>query len=166
MIVVRWSLVLMAVLTLQTALVADLALFDARGDIVLLMAVAAGLVGGPERGAFVGFAGGLMFDLLVQTPFGLSALAYCVTGYAIGSFQSGVLRAAWWIPVLSAVAGSALGVVAFALGGEMVGQPDLVTSDLLAIVGVVATLNALLVLPAMRVARWALTDRTPRLALR
>ena len=37
-------------------------------------AVAGGLVGGPQRGAVAGFVVGLVYDLVLTTPFGLSAL--------------------------------------------------------------------------------------------
>ena len=35
---------------------------------------------GPDRGAVVGFFAGLGYDVFLQTPFGLSALVYCVGG--------------------------------------------------------------------------------------
>jgi rod shape-determining protein MreD len=153
--VLRWTLVLFTTVLLQATLVARLPIFQERGDIVLLVVIAAAIVGGPELGAIIGFAFGLSFDLLLQTPFGLSALAYCLTGYAVGALQSSVLRTTWWIPVLSAIAGSAIGVVTFALLGEMVGQDGLVDGRLTAIIGAVAIINAVLVLPAVRVVRWA-----------
>jgi rod shape-determining protein MreD len=166
MVTLRMALVLFSALVLQTAVIADLQLFDARGDVMLLLPIAAGVVGGADRGALVGFVAGLLFDLLVQSPFGLFALTYCITGYVVGTLQRRVLRSAWWIPVLSAIFGSALGVVTFAVIGEMVGQRDLLTGDLGAIIGVVAGLNALLILPAVRVMRWSLSDSRVRLALR
>jgi rod shape-determining protein MreD len=151
----RWLLVLFTTLLLQTTLVARLPLFQERGDIVLLVVIAAAIVGGPELGAIIGFVFGLSFDLVLQTPFGLSALAYCLTGYAVGVLQSSVLRSSWWIPVLSAIAGSAIGVLAFALLGDLVGQDGLVSDRLPAIIGAVAIVNAVLILPAVRVVRWA-----------
>ncbi len=151
----RWSVVLFTTLLLQTTLVARLPLFQERGDIVLLVVIAAAILGGPERGAVIGFVFGLGFDLVLQTPFGLSALAYCLTGYAIGALQTTVLRSTWWIPVLSAIAGSAIGVVTFALIGDLLGQDGLVSDRLPAIIGAVAIVNAVLVLPALRVVRWA-----------
>jgi rod shape-determining protein MreD len=153
--VLRWLVVMFVTLLLQTTLVARLPLFQERGDIMLLMVIAAAIVGGPELGAVVGFFFGLSFDLVLQTPFGLSALAYCITGYAVGALQSSVLRSTWWIPVLSAIAGSAIGVVTFALLGDLLGQDGLVNGRLPAIIGAVAIVNAVLVLPAVRVARWA-----------
>jgi rod shape-determining protein MreD len=151
----RWTLILVITILLQTTLIARLPIFGQRGDVVLLIAIAAGIAGGSQTGAIVGFVFGLTFDLLLQTPLGLSALAYCLTGYAVGAIQTGVLRSSWWIPVASAIAGSALGVVTFALVGEMVGQDGLVSDQLPAIIGAVAVINAILVLPAVRVVRWA-----------
>ncbi len=162
----RWPLVVLTALVLQASLVADLELLGARGDVMMLLAIAAGLVGGPQTGAYVGFGAGMAIDCLVQSPFGLSALAYCLTGYAVGTFQASVLRAAWWVPVVGAVAGSTLGILAFALGGAMLGQDHLLSPDLVAIMVVVALLNAVLVPAAVRVSRWASspTTATPRLA--
>ncbi|MGH9243807.1 MAG: rod shape-determining protein MreD [Acidimicrobiales bacterium] len=163
----RWSLVLVAAVLLQATLVSQLPILSERGDVVLLFVIAAGIVGGAEVGALVGFAFGLSFDLLLQTPFGLSALAYCLAGYGVGALQTGVLRTAWWIPVVSAVAGSALGVLAFAVVGAMIGQDGLVTDRLPAIIGAVTIVNAVLVVPAVRLARWAqAAGRQARLAAR
>jgi rod shape-determining protein MreD len=163
----RWALILVTTILLQTTLIARLPIAGERGDVVLLIVIAAGIAGGSQTGAIVGFVFGLTFDLLLQTPLGLSALAYCLTGYAVGALQTGVLRAAWWIPVFSAIAGSAIGVVTFALVGAVVGQDGLVSDRLAAIIVVVALINAVLVLPAVRVVRWALAGgRQARLSLR
>jgi rod shape-determining protein MreD len=168
-VLVRWVLVGFTAIVLQASLVADLDVGGARGDVVLLLAIAAGLVGGPDRGAAVGFGAGLAFDLLLQSPFGLSALAYCIAGYVVGALQGGVLRATWWIPIASAVGGSAIGILTFALVGETVDQDGLLDLHLVTVVAVVAVLNALLVLPTARLARWAFTagdGRRARLGLR
>jgi rod shape-determining protein MreD len=155
MAVARWGLILTVTIVLQATLVAQLPLFQERADIVLLAPIAAGIVGGRDLGAVIGFVFGLFFDLLLQTPLGLSALAYCLTGYAVGALQTSMLRAAWWIPVVSAIAGSAIGVLAFAVVGEMIGQDGMVSGRLPAIIGAVAVINTVLVLPAVRVVRWA-----------
>ena len=56
----------------------------AIGDLVLVVVVAAGITGGADRGATYGFVAGLLFDLLVDTPFGLTALTYALVGYGVG----------------------------------------------------------------------------------
>ncbi len=159
----RVGLVIVAALTIQLSLLSDLRVFGAAGDVMLLLGIAAGIVGGPQRGAVVGFAAGMAFDSQLQTPFGLSALTYCLTGYAVGLFQGSVLRSAWWIPVASAVVASSAGVVAFAVAGEVLGQEAFLTSDLVAIAIVVAVLNGALCPVAVRAMRWALEGaRVPR----
>ena len=79
--------------------------------------------------------------------------------------QAGVLRAAWWIPVLSAIAGSTLGIVTLAVVGKFIGLEGLFERHLLTVVAVVAAVNAILILPMMRVMRWAVpvTTRSGRL---
>ena len=58
---------------------------DVAPDFMMLLAVCAGFVAGPDKGAVVGFAAGLVSDLFLQsTPFGLSALAACLAGFVVG----------------------------------------------------------------------------------
>jgi rod shape-determining protein MreD len=149
----RLALVTVLLLTVQTTWMADLRPFGTPADLMLLLPLAFGLVGGPVRGATVGFFAGLAMDLVLQTPFGLSSLAYLAVGYVAGAVHGGVLRSAPWIPVVVAFVASALGVVFYVVLGQILGQqfriPELPT-----VVLVTATLNAALVLPATAVARW------------
>lgn len=158
------ALVLVTALVLQAAVVGRLGLFGAHGDLLILVPVTAGLTVGPERGALAGFAAGFAVDLLVTTPFGLTALSYCLVGYGVGAFQSGVLRASVWLPIVSAVVGSAMGVVFWALAATVVGQEGLLGADLLGVVLAVALVAGALVLPAMRIARWVERDPARPLA--
>jgi rod shape-determining protein MreD len=150
----RISLVLVVSLTLQVTILSDLRLFGVQGDLMLLVALGAGLAAGPERGAAIGFASGLLYDLMLQTPCGLSALTYAVMAFLVGSLQDSVLRAAWWIPVSTAAAGSALGVILYVVFGTVVGVEYLGVS-IPKIVVLVALLNSVVAAPTIRVLRWA-----------
>jgi rod shape-determining protein MreD len=153
----RPAFVLFVLVTLQTTLFADLDFFGAKADIMLLLPIAAGINGGRDRGAIVGFVSGLTLDLVVHgTPAGFFALGYTMVGYIVGMAQAGVLRAAWWIPVLTSIGGSLLGVVTLALVGKFLGLEGLFNRHLLTIGAVVAVINAALVLPMMRVVRWSM----------
>lgn len=154
MVAVRMSLVLVVALTLQLSIGTQVEIFDARGDLMLLVAIAAGLATGPERGATLGFVTGIAYDLMLQTPFGLSALTYGFVAFLAGSLQDSVLRAAWWIPVGTAVAASAVGVILYGVFGTVVGE-ELVGWSLLRIAAVVAVLNGFMALPIVHVVRWA-----------
>lgn len=158
----RVAAIVFVTLVVQVSFVARVPAFDARADLLLLVAVAAGVSGGPERGALVGFAAGLAFDLLLDTPIGLSALVYTVVGYGVGSVQGSVLRPSRSVSVISVVVGSIAGVVLYALLGQLLGQGTLDGPSLTAIVGVVAMVNALLALAAVRGMRWAFTDTSER----
>lgn len=150
----RTSLVLVVALTLQVGVASRLEVFGVQGDLLLLVAVCAGLAAGPDRGAIVAFVAGLSFDLLLQSPFGLSALTYAIVAYVAGSLQDSVLRAAWWIPVTTAAAASALGVILYGVFGTVVGE-DLLGVSLLRIALVVGLLNGIAAPAVLRTVRWA-----------
>lgn len=153
----RPAFVIFLALTLQATLIAELDLFGAKGDIMLLLPIAAGINGGRDRGAIVGFVSGLALDLVVHgTPTGFFALGYTLVGYIVGMAQAGVLRAAWWIPVLTALGASVLGVVTLAVLGKFLGLEGLFDPHLLKICAVVAILNGALVLPMIRAVRWSM----------
>ncbi len=151
----RTSLLLVLALTFQVVIASRIEVFGVRGDLMLLVAVAAGLVAGPDRGAIVGFAAGLSFDLLLQTPMGLRALTYCLVAFVAGSLQDAVLRAAWWIPVSTAAAASSLGVILYGVFGSVVGE-DLLVLSLLRIALVVGVFNTIAAPAVLRVVRWAI----------
>ena len=152
---VRIGVVLAATLVIHLTLLSRLRIQDVRPDALLLVALLAGLTAGPERGAIVGFCAGLLADLFLQSPFGLSALAYSLVGFAIGSLQTGILRAAWWIPVVTAAGASAAGIVLFGVLGAMVGQADFVSPRLALIAVLVGFMNAALAPAANRAVTWA-----------
>ena len=90
--------VLLLGILVQTSFGADLRVDDVAPDFMLLLAVCAGFVGGPDEGAVVGFAAGLLSDLFLQnTPFGLSALAACLAGFAAGWARTNFLRLRLWL---------------------------------------------------------------------
>lgn len=151
----RLALVVLLVLTAQLSLAPRLAPAGVHADLLLLLAVAGGIAWGPERGALVGFAAGFCADLFQQTPFGLSMLVFCLVGFGVGSVQSGILRAAWWIPVLTAAVASAIGVATWALAATVVGEAGLLGPRLAVIAGVVALLNGPAALPVLRLLSWA-----------
>ncbi|HUZ44627.1 MAG TPA: rod shape-determining protein MreD [Acidimicrobiales bacterium] len=156
----RVLLVLFIAVVLQLTLGAGVRMFGVHPDLMLLVAVSGGLVGGDERGAMVGFSAGLMADLFLQAPFGLSAMSFTIIGFAAGMFSGTILRASWPLVLAGAAVASAAGEILYALLGAGLGQSQMVSDRLSPIVGVVAILNgigALLVVPVMR---WAIFPKT------
>lgn len=159
---IRLPLVVFVALALHLSLFLDTRVGDAHPRVLLLMAIAAGFLAGPERGALVGFGLGVLADLFVQTPFGLSALTYALVGFAVGGLQSGIIRAAWWIPSLTAMVASFAGVVAYALLGALIGQPYAISAHLVTVAAGVGLMNAVLAPLVVRAMAWALTPQPDR----
>ncbi|HUW01640.1 MAG TPA: rod shape-determining protein MreD [Acidimicrobiales bacterium] len=160
-IAVKVGLIIVTCVVIQTSYVADFRVAGVIGNIVILIAVAAGVEGGAERGAIVGFAAGLTFDAVLQTPFGLWALVLSVIAYVVGTFQRSVLRAAWWIPVATAVAATLASVILYVLIGQLLGQ-QFRSANLPMILLVTSVMNGLLSPVMLRAMHWALPqERSP-----
>jgi rod shape-determining protein MreD len=154
---VRLSVVLLGALVVARVAFDDVRLFDAVADPLLLVAVTAGAVAGADRGARIGFVTGVVADLFLQTPLGLSALSHTMAAYVTGAISEMNLRGAWWITVGTAMAGSAFGVAVFALVGGVIGITHMVTGQLAMTALSVAILNGVLALPAATAVGWACT---------
>ncbi|MET0736965.1 MAG: rod shape-determining protein MreD [Acidimicrobiales bacterium] len=151
---VRTGVVLVTALLLQVAVVPWLTIAGVQVDLLLLVTLAAGLSGGPERGARVGFVAGILWDLVVVGPFGLSALTYCLAGYFVGSAQRSVVGPTWWAPIPGAALAGAASVFFYATVGAVFGYEEWLDGQTLVIAGVVALSAAVLVLPAIRILAW------------
>lgn len=122
-------------------------------DLMLVVAVAAGVVGGVDRGALVGFGAGLCTDLMVTTPFGLWALVGCLTGAAAGYASGTSLVRSPTSRALTFAAACGAGLLAFAVLARLVGQETLGTIDVpLAVVTGAVAAGVL-----SRVASWVLS---------
>ncbi len=151
----RIGLTILLFLLVQSTIGLDIRIAGVHPDVMLLLPVAAALSNGTEAGAVIGFAAGLAADLLLPTPFGLSALVGCLLGFIVGSVTVSVDRTVWWLPPLAALAGSAAAVMLYAVLGAVLGQEQFLKVDLVAVVGVVSVTNAVLAWPAVRLVGWA-----------
>lgn len=139
---------------LQISLFADVHPLGVAPELPLLFAIFAGRECGTDRGVTAAFFGGLLYDVVLDTPVGLWAVTCALIAYGVGSFvenlasEGGVV---WWATTALL---SAAGVVAFALSGALVGREDLVRHGLLGIAVRVAIVNTLLSPLVARVVRW------------
>jgi len=151
----RLPIMLIGALLLQTTVLARMRVFGVMPDFMLLVAISGGITAGATRGAALGFASGMLIDLFLSTPLGLSALVFTLVGYGVGVANTGVLRSAWYIPVLTAGAASVAGVVLYALVGSMLGEP-MIDGHLVTIAAVVGLSNAVLAPVAVKFVDWSL----------
>jgi rod shape-determining protein MreD len=163
---VRVPPLLVLVYVFHVAVFPQLRVFDVMANVMLLVAIASAVVAGPERGATMGFVAGMLADLLLPgTPLGLSALTYSLVGWWVGLFQTRILHATWWIPVVTAAAATAAGTMLYVVFGAVVGQDQLLSWRLVPIMGVTALWSAVLMPLFVRVFRWALYTEQARVGL-
>lgn len=164
--ILRVLIVLITALVLQLALFADLRLGGVAAEFMLGMAVAAGLTGGSARGAWFGFAAGLLMDLFLNTPFGLSASAYALAGGLIGLAHDSLMERSLMTLVGLPAVGTAAGVVAFVFGGVALGFGQVYGDDFGRILVTVVLINAVLGFVLVPLATWMWNDEVPGASMR
>ncbi|MGO9557474.1 MAG: rod shape-determining protein MreD [Acidimicrobiales bacterium] len=151
----RLFIVGFAVLILQVGLLQQLDIGGAHPDTFLLMAIAAGLVAGPQIGAVAGFVTGLVADLFVVTPFGLSPLCYVLVAFSVGllaSLSGG--RAPYSLRIIATFVASVGGTLLYAVLAILIGQPHIPRGELVNVLAVVSIANAVLAVPATAILGW------------
>jgi rod shape-determining protein MreD len=113
----RMFVLIVLVVLVQVTLFPHLRIAGVAPDLGLVVALAVGYRDGPEAGAVAGFVAGFGFDLFLETPLGLNALAYALVGYGVGIIEGGLLRSPRWLPsVLGVAGGLAGGLILIAIG--------------------------------------------------
>lgn len=146
----RSALVLFSVFVLQVGIFDGLRVYGRVAEFLLILAVAGGLVGGWWRGLHLGFAAGLLYDLVAGTPVGLAAFAYAVAAALAGLLRGYMVRTWWLVPPFCA-----LGLSLYVAAGEVVGQDHLFTDRFLGTLGVVEIWAVVLAAPTLWLVRWA-----------
>jgi rod shape-determining protein MreD len=150
---IKLAFVVLGCVVLQTTLFTHLRVDDVAPDIGLVAVLAVAYEDGPDSGAIFGFIMGLAIDLFLTTPIGLSAMSFAITGYAVGVFQSGMVRTTPWLPPILGGIGGLLGGLVFITVGAIVGQPGFLSFESLKVVLIAALYDALiapLVFPVVR----------------
>lgn len=163
---IKMALVILAVVTVQLAVVNGITVGGMHPEIIWLLPIFAGLMAGPEIGCSVGFAAGLLLDCMLPTPLGLTALIGCALGFATGLlFDRGVLVGdgqVWWLGPMVAAGGSAGATALYGVVGWLLGQDSFLEVPFVILLPLVVCGAALLAIPAMAVMAWALGEARPR----
>lgn len=150
----RLALVGLVTLLLQVSLVSGIEIGGGQANLIVLFAIVAAMESDPERGAIVGFVAGLVFDLLLDTPAGLSALTLTLVGWGVGQAKDAVLRSSEVTSAALVLAASAAATLLYA-GLAVVFGVTVDPGGLPAIVAVVAVANVVLGRPMRWAVRWA-----------
>ena len=156
--IIRYGILIVTAALLQYAVISQFRILGVSADLLLVLAVAAGMRGGADTGAIVGFFCGLLLDCLTVTPFGLGALAYLTAGVCGAGLERATVHSARWLTMTVAALASMAGILVSALVGAIVGDGDLVNGHLVTILLIIALTSSVLVFPVLAACRWADPD--------
>ena len=140
----RYAPLGVAVVITQVALFPQLRLLGVVPDLGLLFAVAIAWYDGSEAGAVFGFAVGCAYDLFLNTPLGMSGLAYALCAWTVGFAQGAVARRSRLLLIaVGAVAGLACGVV-FVVASILAGADQLQDTSVFGVIVKASLYDALL----------------------
>jgi rod shape-determining protein MreD len=154
-------LLLAVAVVLQVTIAVDLSFLRGAPDFVGVAVIAVALLRGPEVGAVVGFAAGLLLDALAGLPLGLSALVYTAVGYAAGSVGPHLRERAALRPLAVIAVGTLAARLGVLLLGFLLGS-DLAESQIVSVGAIPATaISVLIAIPAYPAIRALLRRPTP-----
>lgn len=157
---VRWALMVTGTFIVSVTFLAQFPVAGVRAEVMLLVAICAGLAGGPTRGAWVGFISGLLVDLTLYGTLGVAALCFTVVGFVTGMVSDFIPEQSRIISIVISVVGSVAGVVLYAVVTQFLGGHTLSDPDLGLVIAIVAVLNAVLCLPVLTLSRRAEGDHS------
>lgn len=114
-------------------------------DLLLAVVICFAILEGPSAGAALGFFGGFLRDLLLDAPAGLTGLSYLVIGYVVGSVRPYVGSETVFVPAAGVFLGSAAATGLYELLQALLGQRIPPLSRALAVIGLTALYNTILV---------------------
>lgn len=151
----------MTLLALQKTLFIEITPFGVIVQVVMAFAAAAGVAGGPERGAVTGFTLGILFDLAVGSPLGSSSITMGLAGYVAGWADVIRIDTTWWLAAIFVGIGTGVGELAVPVVRRFVGEEEAFVPDLAVIVPVVAVAGAVLSVVLVPISRWSLKLERP-----
>ena len=146
-IALRLALIVLLGVILQVSFFSYLHFFGAIPNLIPVVIVSLGLLGGGVVGAVCGFVAGLLVDSVLVQTLGVSSLVLLSIGYLAGRYREGVEITNAWIPPLLAGGFTLLAAAGFAAVELMLGVNASVSILFLREVVVQGLLAVLLAIP-------------------
>lgn len=164
--VVRTILVGFPALALQTTIVADMRIAGVVVQLLLAMSIASGVSAGSEKGALAGFTLGVMMDLVLTSPFGLTALVYGAAGFVGGYFHSKTIGNPAWLDAVGLGVLSGAATLTHPVLANWVGVEGWLSARVIRVAIVLSVVHVVIAPVVVPVMRWAqAVRREQRLSL-
>lgn len=150
---VRIALIVVVAVIFQVSFLSDMSLLGATPNLIPVVVVALGLLGGGVVGAVCGFATGVVLDSALLQPLGVSSLVLLSIGYLAGRYREGFEISNSLIPPLLAGGFTLLAGIGFAALQLLLGVEAPVSVGVLqeiVVQALVAMLLTLAVYPLLR----------------
>lgn len=157
----RILVVLLSAIVAQATICSEFRIAGVGVELMLLVTILAGFHGGPERGAFVAFWAGLLYDAVTTAPLGLHALVFPPIAIAVSSLERRMLRSTLVTNGITVAIAVAAGTVAVAAVGEIFGQASFDPGTLGERTFISALITTAVAAPVNRVVAWAASAGLP-----
>lgn len=134
----------LAAVLLQVGFFSELRLVGGQVDILPLVALACGFLAGPTGGAVTGFGMGLLADLILGVPLGLTSLLLLVIGEIGGRVGSARDPEGIFVPMLTGTVVTFGALVASGILQVLLGAPSAASVELVRSVITTSLLNGLI----------------------
>jgi len=164
-IALRLALIIAVAVVLQLSFFSLLSVLGVTPDLLSVVIVSLGLLGGAVAGAVCGFAAGFLLDSALLQTLGVSSMVLLSVGYLAGRYREGFEITNSLVAPLLAAGLTALGAAAFSAIQLMLGvetQVSLLVLREILLKGLIAFVLAVPAYPLLRrVLRPALVDDSP-----
>lgn len=155
----RLVLVSLLVLSLQSTLFSEVRPFGYAIQILAIFVACAGATHDVYTGAVAGLVSGFMYDAILATPLGISALVLGVVGAAAAVMLQPFRDPTWWLRLLVVGAAAALGEVVTPLLKAVVGLDGWLEWRILGALSVTFVAAVVFAAPMITLARWTLREK-------
>jgi rod shape-determining protein MreD len=159
--VLRISVLAVAVVFFQVAVVSEVPVFGVNVDLSPLVVAFVGLLCGSTLGAATGFAVGLLVDLMLVQTLGVTSFLFTLIGYWAGRLRELRDPQAAITPLLVGAAASAASLVGYSIMEFLLGVDAPVSLELLRQIVIGVVLNTVVSLPMWAVVRRSLEGGLP-----
>ena len=97
----QWAILVIILYVLQTSLFPMASYNGISPNFMLLLTVSVAFLMGHRYGVFMGFASGLLQDLLTGSYFGCDIFSYMLIGLLCGKFSDHIFKEQFFLPVMS-----------------------------------------------------------------
>lgn len=140
----RLAAVGLAAVLIQNAFFAELRIVNGTIDILPLVALAAGFLAGPTGGAATGFGMGLVSDLILGAPLGVTSLILLLVGEVGGRVGSARDPEGLFVPMLTGAVVTFCSLIATGVFQVLLGAPSAASWELLRGIITTTLLNGLI----------------------